>query len=83
MTSGCWESEAASARRRRERDAAVAVEVLRTQCKTCGAGDGEQCRTKKGWVAEQPHVSRQREAEATVNARLGYLDPNRVAVLDA
>ncbi|MGY1548412.1 zinc finger domain-containing protein [Streptomyces sp. MN6] len=78
-----WESKAASARRRRERDAAVAVEVLRTQCKTCEAGDGEQCRTKKGWVAEQPHVGRQREAEATVDARLGYLDINPVAVPDA
>lgn len=78
-----WESKAAAARRRRERDAAVAVEVLRTQCKTCEAGDGEQCRTKKGWVAEQPHVGRQREAEATVDVRLGYLDINPVAVPDA
>ena len=78
-----WESKAASARRQRERDAAVAAEVLLIHCKTCKAGDGEQCRTKNGWVAEQPHVGRQREAEATVDARLGFLDPNPVAVPDA
>ncbi|MFB8314664.1 hypothetical protein ACFC5T_40100 [Streptomyces sp. NPDC055961] len=78
-----WESKAASARRRRERDAAVAVEVLTIPCATCQAGDGEQCRTKKGWAAEQPHVGRQREAEAAVDARLGYLGDMPVPVPDA
>lgn len=78
-----WESKAASARRRRERDAEVAREVLRKSCKTCDAGDGEQCHTKNGWPAEQPHVARLREAEATVDARLGYLDVNPVHVPDA
>lgn len=78
-----WESKAASARRRRERDAAVAVEVLRIHCEKCKAGDGEQCRTGKGWAAEKPHVGRQREAEATVDAALGYLGENPVAVPDA
>lgn len=78
-----WESKAASARRHREREAAVAREVLLLTCARCAAGDGEQCRTKKGWPAEQPHVCRQREAEATVDARLGYLGPNPVAVPDA
>lgn len=78
-----WESKAASARRRRERDAAVAVEVLRITCEKCGAGDGEQCRTAKGWTTEKPHVGRQREAETTVDAALGYLGANPVAVPDA
>ncbi|MFJ4880159.1 hypothetical protein ACIP93_33795 [Streptomyces sp. NPDC088745] len=78
-----WESKAASARRRRERDAEVAKEVLRKTCQSCAAGDGEQCRTKSGWPAEQPHVGRQREAEADVDARLGYLGDNPVAVPDA
>lgn len=78
-----WESKAASARRRRERDAEVAKEVLRKPCETCQAGEGEQCRTKSGWAAEQPHVARLREAEATVDARLGYLDVNPVHVPDA
>ncbi|MFJ5036020.1 hypothetical protein ACIQB5_50550 [Streptomyces sp. NPDC088560] len=39
--------------------------------------------SKKGWVAEQPHVGRQREAEATVDARLRFLGANPVAVPDA
>lgn len=78
-----WESKAASARRRREREAAVAVEVLTVSCATCGAGDGEQCRTKKGWAAEQPHVGRQREAETIVDARLGYLGDMPVPIPDA
>lgn len=78
-----WESKVAAARRRRERDAEVAKEVLRKTCQTCEAGDGEQCRTKNGWPAEQPHVGRQREAEAEVDARLGYLGDNPVAVPDA
>lgn len=75
-----WESKAASVRRRLERNAAVAKEVLLTPCKTCEADSGKQCRTKKGWAAEQPHIGRQREAEAVVDARLGYLGPNPVAV---
>ncbi|MFG3132973.1 hypothetical protein ACGFZU_35395 [Streptomyces tendae] len=78
-----WESKVAAVRRRVERDAAVAKEVLQTPCKTCQAGLGEQCRTKNGWPAEQPHVGRLREAEATVDARLGYLDVNPVHVPDA
>ncbi|MFI8265317.1 hypothetical protein [Streptomyces sp. NPDC085665] len=78
-----WESKAASARRRRERDAAVAVEVLRIACEKCGASDGQQCRTAKGWASEKPHVGRQREAEGTVDAALGYLGDNPVAVPDA
>ncbi|MEU2078592.1 hypothetical protein [Streptomyces sp. NPDC013489] len=78
-----WESKAASARRHRERDAAVAKEVLLIECASCHAGSGEQCRTKKGWVADQAHIGRQREAEATVDARLGYLGDNPVAVPDA
>lgn len=78
-----WESKAASARRRRERDAAVAVEVLRLPCEKCEAGEGEQCKTKTGWAAEKPHVGRQRQAEANVDERLGYLGDNPVAVPDA
>ncbi|MEV5204211.1 hypothetical protein [Streptomyces sp. NPDC053720] len=78
-----WESKAASARRRRERDAAVAAEVVRIACEKCGAVDGEQCRTAKGWTTEKPHVGRQREAETTVDAALGYLGDNPVAVPDA
>lgn len=77
-----WESKAASARRRRERDAAVAAEVTVKGCEKCGAGPGEQCQTAKGWLADKPHVGRQREAEATVDARLGYLGDNPVAVSD-
>jgi hypothetical protein len=78
-----WESKEASARRRRERDAAVAKEVLLMACDKCGAEDGEQCRTSSGWVAERAHVGRQRAAEAAVDARLGYLGENPVAVPDA
>lgn len=78
-----WESKAASARRRRERDAAVAVEVLRLPCEKCEAADGEQCKTKTGWAADRAHVGRQRQAEATVDERLGYLGNNPVAVPEA
>lgn len=78
-----WESKAASARRRRERDAAVAVEVLKISCAKCGAGDGEQCRTAKGWPADKAHVGRQREAETAVDDRLGALGDNPVHVPDA
>ncbi|GAA5083281.1 MULTISPECIES: hypothetical protein [Actinomycetes] len=78
-----WESKAAAVRRRRERDAAVAVEVLRLPCEKCEAGEGEQCKTKTGWAAEQPHIGRQRQAEANVDDRLGYLGDNPVAVPDA
>ena len=77
-----WESKAASARRRRERDAAVAVEVLTLTCEKCGATDGEQCKTKTGWAADKAHVGRQRQAEANVDERLGYLGDNPVAVPD-
>uniref|UniRef100_UPI003F499CD9 zinc finger domain-containing protein n=1 Tax=Streptomyces sp. CA-136453 TaxID=3240050 RepID=UPI003F499CD9 len=75
-----WESKAASARRRRERNAAVAAEVLTLTCEKCGATDGEQCKTAKGWPADQAHVGRQRQAEANVDERLGYLGDNPVAV---
>ncbi|MEV4927055.1 zinc finger domain-containing protein [Streptomyces roseoverticillatus] len=78
-----WESKTASARRRRERDAAVSLEVLLIPCERCHARKGEQCRTAKGWVAEQPHVGRRRKAEETVDACLGYLGKNPVAVPDA
>ncbi|MFI1798997.1 hypothetical protein ACH427_16850 [Streptomyces sp. NPDC020379] len=78
-----WESKAASSRRRRERDAEVAVEVLRLTCEKCGAGDGQQCKTAKGWPADKAHVGRQRQAEATVDERLGYLGSNPVAVPEA
>ncbi|GAA2301455.1 hypothetical protein Scani_24530 [Streptomyces caniferus] len=43
-----WESNAASARRCWERDWAVVVEVPQTPCTTCEAGNGEQCRTRRG-----------------------------------
>lgn len=75
-----WESKAASARRERDRNAAVQKEVLLVACDRCGAGDGEACRTSSGWQAERAHTARQREAEARVDARLGYLGPNPVAV---
>jgi hypothetical protein len=75
-----WESKAAYDRRRRERNAAVAKEVLLIDCERCQAGPGEQCRTANGWVADQPHRARQKEAEARVDARLGYLGDNPVAV---
>ncbi|MEV8344597.1 hypothetical protein [Streptomyces niveus] len=78
-----WESKAASVRRRRERDAAVAVEVLRLPCATCDATDGQQCKTKTGWAADNAHVGRQRQAEALVDERLGYLGENPVLVPDA
>lgn len=78
-----WESKAAQGRRRRERDAEVAREVLRIPCQRCEAGEGDQCRTKTGWVADKPHAPRQREAEALVDARLGYLGENPVAVPEA
>ncbi|MEV3853017.1 hypothetical protein AB0J38_01680 [Streptomyces sp. NPDC050095] len=78
-----WESKAASGRRRRERDAAVAVEVLLLTCEKCGAVGGEQCKTAKGWSADRAHVGRQRQAEANVDERLGALGDNPVAVPDA
>lgn len=78
-----WESKAAMARRTRERDAAVAKEILVIVCERCGADPGKQCRTAKGWTAEQAHTGRQREAEARVDAQLGYVGPNPVAVPDA
>ncbi|NBE53971.1 zinc finger domain-containing protein [Streptomyces boluensis] len=75
-----WESKAAQARRRSERDAEVRREVLRILCERCGATDGEHCRTTTGRVSEQAHKGRQREAEANVDARLGYLGDNPVHV---
>lgn len=69
-----WESKTAWARRRRERDTAVETEVLTLECERCGAGRGDQCVTGKGWPAEKPHIGRQREAEANVDARLGFED---------
>jgi hypothetical protein len=78
-----WESKEAQIRRRVERDAAVAREVLLLPCESCGAGKSEQCRTKNGRVSEKAHVVRQREAEATVDARLGYLGDMPVAVPQA
>ncbi|MEV7512030.1 hypothetical protein AB0O57_29150 [Streptomyces sp. NPDC091201] len=78
-----WESKAAAGRRRRERDAAVAVEVLRLPCEKCEAGEGQQCKTKTGWPADRAHVGRQRQAEATVDAALGHLGDNPVAVPNA
>lgn len=78
-----WESKEAQLRRRRERDAAVDREVLLILCESCAAGEGKQCRTKNGRVSDRPHVVRQRQAEATVDARLGYLGDNPVAVPDA
>ncbi|MFK0159183.1 hypothetical protein ACIQVK_44820 [Streptomyces sp. NPDC090493] len=78
-----WESKEAQLRRRRERDAAVVREVLLVICESCAAGEGEQCRTKNGRASEKPHVPRQREAEAIVDARLGFVGENPVAVPDA
>ena len=75
-----WESKAAQARRRRERDAAVEVEVLELECETCHVSSGERCVTRNGRVSEKPHTKRLREAEANVDARLGYLGDNPVAV---
>ncbi|WP_329140942.1 zinc finger domain-containing protein [Streptomyces sp. NBC_00670] len=78
-----WESKTAMARRNRERNAAVEREVLVIECGRCEAQPGEQCKTSKGWAAEQAHTGRRREAEARVDARLGYLGPNPVALPDA
>lgn len=82
---GRWESRAATERRERERAAAVEVEILLVECETpvCGAGEGEHCRTRTGRATEQPHTARRREAMARVDARIGYLGPNPVAVPDA
>lgn len=75
-----WESKTAQERRRRERASAIAEEVLRIECEPCGAGRGDQCRTKTGRVAEQVHRSRRREAEANVDARIGWVGDNPVTV---
>ncbi|MEU6340270.1 hypothetical protein ABZ883_04875 [Streptomyces sp. NPDC046977] len=75
-----WESKSTRARRQRERDAAVATEVLAIPCERCEAQPGSRCKTKTGWEAEQAHAGRQREAEARVDTRLGYLGDNPVAV---
>lgn len=78
-----WESKEAQARRQRERNAAVAREVLLIPCKGCSVGENEYCRTKNGRISEKAHAVRQREAEATVDARLGFLGDNPVAVPNA
>ncbi|MFE2723940.1 hypothetical protein [Kitasatospora sp. NPDC059327] len=75
------ESRAARARRTAEREKAIRVELLLTDCSSprCGAGRGEHCRTSTGRISEQPHKGRLDEARATVDARLGF-DLNPVAV---
>ncbi|MER6466328.1 zinc finger domain-containing protein [Streptomyces sp. NPDC001288] len=50
-------------------------------CERCSAGEGEPCRN--GRISEKAHTSRQRQAEANVDAQLGRLGDNPVAVLDA
>ncbi|MEZ7005038.1 hypothetical protein [Streptomyces sp. AD55] len=75
-----WESKAAADRRVRERAAAVQKEVLRIECTKCKAERGARCQTSSGWDAEQPHVGRLREARARVDARLGVVGDNPVAV---
>jgi hypothetical protein len=77
-----WESKTAQERRAREREAAIAQEVLRLECERCEAGSGEPCRTKTGRAAEQAHTPRQREAEANVDARIGWIGDNPVAVTE-
>ncbi|MER8030704.1 hypothetical protein ABTZ78_17295 [Streptomyces bauhiniae] len=77
-----FESKEASARREKERGLAVAVEVLKIDCERCQAAEGERCRTKTGWAAENTHATRLREAKARVDERLGYLGPNPVAVAE-
>jgi len=78
-----WESKAAQARRRSERNAEVFREVLRITCQRCAAGDGEHCRTSTGRISEKFHKQRQAEAEANVDARLNYLGDTPMAVNDA
>ncbi|MFE2911392.1 hypothetical protein [Kitasatospora indigofera] len=75
------ESRAARARRAAERERAIQVELMVTECSSpkCRAGHGEHCRTSTGRVSEQPHKARLDEARATVDARIGY-DLNPVAV---
>jgi hypothetical protein len=75
-----WESKTAADRRRRQRDAAIALEELRIDCERCGAGNGEHCRTNTGRAAERPHTARQRDAEASVDARIGWIGEDPVAV---
>ncbi|MFC8676706.1 hypothetical protein ACFUEN_28975 [Streptomyces griseorubiginosus] len=78
-----WESKKAQERRAGERLAAIAKEVLRIECERCGAGSGDHCRTSTNRVAEQAHTARQREAEANVDARIGWVGENPVAVAEA
>lgn len=78
-----WESKTAQQRRAGERAAAIRQEILRIECERCGAGSGEPCRTKNGRAAEQAHTPRQREAEANVDVRIGWVGENPVAVHDA
>ncbi|MFJ8006105.1 zinc finger domain-containing protein [Streptomyces fagopyri] len=77
-----WESKTAQQRRLQERNAAIAQEVLRITCERCEARDGEPCRTKNGRAAEQAHTPRQREAEANVDARIGWIGENPVEVIE-
>lgn len=75
-----WESKTTQERRARERAAAIAKEERRIECESCGAGGGEACRTKTGRLAEQAHTSRRREAQANVDARIGWVGENPVDV---
>lgn len=75
-----WESKTAQERRRLERARAIGEETLRIGCERCGAGSGEHCRTSTGRFAEQAHSSRQREAQANVDARIGWIGDNPVDV---
>ncbi|MDT0435634.1 MULTISPECIES: zinc finger domain-containing protein [Streptomyces] len=75
-----WESKTAQERRRRERDAAVQEEELRIECESCDAGAQQRCRTKTGRLAELTHKVRRRTAEANVDARIGWVGDNPVAV---
>jgi hypothetical protein len=78
-----WESKAASDRRRRERDMAIAREARAIPCEKCGAKKGQACKTASGWEADAPHAARRREAEARVDARLGDIGDQPVAVAGA
>ncbi|WP_282204248.1 zinc finger domain-containing protein [Kitasatospora fiedleri] len=78
------ESRAATERRRVERAAAIQTEIEQVPCgmKSCGAGEGEACRTTTGRLADQPHRGRLAETTARVDARLGWhgYNPARVDV---
>lgn len=71
------ESRAAAARRAAEREAAITAETLRVTCTTasCGAGDGEHCRTTTGRIAALPHQARLKTATQRVDERLATQEP--------